>query len=75
MLVSNESAAGATMYTTSGRPQEFRRSTPSQPMNPSGKKSPNAGNANAKVTKRRMSKSELEAMKARAPKVSDLYYR
>jgi hypothetical protein len=44
-------------------------------MNPSGKKSPNAGNANAKVTKRRMSKSELEAMKARAPKVSDLYYR
>jgi hypothetical protein len=44
-------------------------------MNPSGKKSPNAGNANAKVTKRKMSKSELKAMKARAPKVSDLYYR
>jgi hypothetical protein len=74
MPVSNKPAAGVTMYTTSGRPQEFRRSTPSQTVAFGGKRNANA-NPNSEVKTRKMNKSELEAMKARAPKVSDLYYR
>jgi hypothetical protein len=63
------------MYTTSGSPQEFRRSQPSQEIPFSVSKSPNAENRKAKVTKRLMTKDELASMKARTPKISDLYYR
>jgi len=75
MPLSNKPTAGATMYTTSGSPQEFRRSTPSQPILFSGKRSPNAENRNAVIKTRKMTKKEVAAMKAQAPKVSDLYYR